>query len=62
LFIWYLCLEFAYMTCVLLVLKAVIRAAPAAFLSCRLVFSLRFYICCWVNKERKRKKETTMAE
>ena len=44
------------MTCVLLVLRPVIRAAPVAFLSCPLVFSSRFYICCWINKERK--KET----
>jgi len=60
-FIWHLCLEFAYITCVSLVLRAVTRAAPAAFLSCPSIFSLRFYICCWVNKERKkeRKKERT---
>ena len=54
LFIRYLCLEYADITCVSLVLRAVIRAALAAFLSCPLVFSLRFYICCWVNKERKK--------
>ena len=33
-------------TCVSLVLRAVIIAAPAAFLSCPPIFSSRFYICC----------------
>ena len=33
-------------TCVSLVLRAVIIAAPAAFLSCPPIFSSCFYICC----------------
>ena len=47
-------LSYMLETTVLLVLRAVIRAALAAFLSCPLIFSLRYYICCWVNKERKK--------
>ena len=35
--------------------RAVVRTAPAAFLSCPPIFSLRFYICCWVSEERKKK-------
>ena len=48
------------MTCVSLVLRAVIRTAPAAFLSCPTIFGYiyRFYICCWVNKERKKKEQS----
>ena len=47
------------MTSVSLVLRAVIRAAPAAFLSYTLVFSLCFYICCLVNN-KVRKKEVNV--
>ena len=43
-------------TCVLLVSRPVIRAALAAFLPTYIQF-VRFYICCWVNKERKKEKD-----
>ena len=48
------------MTCVYLVLGAVIiRVASGALLSCRLVFNLRFYISV-SGRIKKRKKKRTL--
>ena len=52
------------MTCVLLVLSAVIRAALSAFLSCPLLYlvcTFLYLLLCWVNKERKKERKIDRA-
>ena len=67
LFICYLCLEFAYMTCVSLVSRAVIRAAPESsslfVLSTYIQFTLLYLLLGkWRKKERKNRHLSELNE